>query len=305
MAESLRVAAMPRRPAWRESDPRWRRRVLAGAWILVLMPLMDVFRVNEWSSRLPVPAVLDLPGAVRTLDDALIISPSVYRPLVFCVGVVLLFSSERGRRRGKLDWTRRWGVLCVYVVMLLNAAEVFFIAAVVFAGIAAVFQSMPPLYQPAATQLIVDASAGYLLYGAHPMYAAGVACVAFSSITMLLACVPLFDALRSSGPKLLAGVLLAPLGLFSLMHLRQVGRYCLEPSPPMMLDDLFLYDVYFRPELLVNDNDDLAAGMVGFGPSVTDVRVEAAKWCIVLGIAVWLSIAHIATWRQRKTAIAA
>src|SRR5258707_3351024 len=42
VAESRRLAANPRRPAWRDSDPRWRRRMLAGVWILVLVPLMDL-----------------------------------------------------------------------------------------------------------------------------------------------------------------------------------------------------------------------------------------------------------------------
>ena len=39
VAESRRLAAIPLRPAWRDSDPRWRRRILAGAWVLVLLPL--------------------------------------------------------------------------------------------------------------------------------------------------------------------------------------------------------------------------------------------------------------------------
>src|SRR5438874_6060578 len=48
VAESRRVALIARRPAWRESDARWRRRVLAGAWLLVFLPLMDVLKAFEW-----------------------------------------------------------------------------------------------------------------------------------------------------------------------------------------------------------------------------------------------------------------
>src|SRR4051794_7744736 len=73
VAESRRVAATPRRPAWRESDPRWRRRVLAGVWILVLVPLMDALRVSGLASHVPVPNLLltsyDPP---RTLEGTLI-----------------------------------------------------------------------------------------------------------------------------------------------------------------------------------------------------------------------------------------
>src|SRR3954466_14733719 len=49
VAESRRVAAIPRRPAWRDSDPRWRRRMVAGAGGLVLLPLMDVMSVTGWA----------------------------------------------------------------------------------------------------------------------------------------------------------------------------------------------------------------------------------------------------------------
>src|SRR5215831_6110852 len=70
VAESRRLAAIPRRPAWRDSDPRWRRRLLAGTWTLVLLPLMDALQAFEWTSRLPVPAIFEVRGATRTLDDA-------------------------------------------------------------------------------------------------------------------------------------------------------------------------------------------------------------------------------------------
>src|SRR3954447_11272062 len=67
VAESRRVAAIPRRPAWRDSDPRWRRRMLAGTWVLVLVPLMAALRRFEWDSSVPVPSIFGY-GAVRTLD---------------------------------------------------------------------------------------------------------------------------------------------------------------------------------------------------------------------------------------------
>jgi hypothetical protein len=277
--------------------------MLAGAWILVLLPLMSALYMFEWASFVRVPNVFNFPGAVRTLDETLLCDWGVYPPVVFCMGVVLLFSNERGRRRGRLDWTRRWGVLCSYVVLLLSAAELFFIAALVSAGIAAAFLYMPLRYQPRATQLFIDVSTGYLRYGAHPMTGARVALVAGSSITILLACVPLFDALRSSGSKRAAAILLAPLALFSLMHLAQIGRFCLGFSN-MNSTNVLDYGLYFRPALLIGNIASLRTGPDLSRSEFIDFVVEVAKWCIVLAIAVWLTIGRLASWRQPKKASA-
>jgi hypothetical protein len=298
VAESRRLAAIPIRPAWRDSDPRWRRRMLAGTWVLVLVPLMDALQAFGWASSVPVPNVFGFRGTLA-LDETFLCGTGVYAPLVFCIGVVLLFSKERGRRPGNLDWTRRWGVACSYVALLLSAVQVLFIGALVLAGVAALLQSMPLKYQPAVTRLFVDVSTGYLRYGPQPSDSSGVALVAFSSIAVLLACVQLFDALRSSGPKRLAAILLAPLALFSLMYVAQVGRYCLGFSG-MTSSDVFRYRIYFWPELLVAD---LAGGQPpgwNVSGSVSAFVVEATKWCIVLAIAVWLTIARLVAWWQGK-----
>src|SRR5690242_9723450 len=145
VAESLKWAGIPRRPAWRDSDPRWRRRIIAGLWILAFLPLIDALKTFGWASNANVPNVFHFPGAVR-LDETFLWLPGVYQPLIFCIGMVLLFSKEPGRRHNRLDWTRRWGVICSYIVLLLGAAPVFFISALVLAGIAAEFLSMPLKY---------------------------------------------------------------------------------------------------------------------------------------------------------------
>src|SRR5687767_6584046 len=137
VAESRRLAAIPRRPAWRDSDPRWRRRILAGVWLLVLVPLADALKLSGWASSIPVPSLFDSRVAVRTLDETLLCDRLVYRPLIFCIGVVLLFAKEQGRRPRPLDWTRRWGVICSYVVALISTAIFLLIAALVFVGIVA------------------------------------------------------------------------------------------------------------------------------------------------------------------------
>src|SRR5688572_26994308 len=249
VAESRRLAAIPRRPAWRDSDPRWRRRILAGVWLLVLLPLMDALKISGLASRVPVPSLFDSRIAAGTLDQTLL-GDNVYRPLIFCIGVVLLFAKEQGRRPHPLDWTRRWGVICSYVVSLISATQILFLGAFVLLGITAAFQNMPLKYEPRVTQFFLAVSTTYLHYGPQSMDFAAVVLTAFSSIGILLACVPLFDALRSSGPKHLAAILLAPLALFSLMHLAQAGRYCLEYPRPTS-GDVYLYGVYFQPELLL------------------------------------------------------
>ena len=294
--ESRRLAAIPRRPAWRDSDPRWRRRMLAGAWVLVLLPLMDVLLTFGWASRVPMPRVFDFRGTVRTLDETLLSYRGLYQPLVFCIGVVLLFSKERGRRRGRWDWTRRWGVICSYAVLLISATGVLFIVSLVMVGIAAIFHSMPLRYQPALTPWFSNVSTAYLGYGPHPQTAASIALVAFSCVAILLACLPLFDALRSSGPKRAAAILVAPLGLFSLMHLAQVAQYCLGFARPTSTD-VTQYGMYFCPGVLVRHIADFQFG-AGMSGSVVNALVEAAKWCIVFAIAVWLTIARLTAWRH-------
>jgi hypothetical protein len=252
-----------------------------------------------WASAVHVPTVFDRWSTADTLGQTLVSWGIVYQSLVFCIGVVLLFSKERGRRRGKLDWTRRWGVICSYVVFLLHAAGVLFIAALVLTGIAAVFQSIPLKYQPHVTPLFVEMGTGYLRFGAQPGNISSVVAVAFSSIAILLASVPLFDALRSTGPKRLAAVILAPLALFSLMHLAQAGAYCLGFSG---ISDISCHEAYFWPQPLVQYIGGLPTGW-GWPPrsvSLGEIAVEAAKWLIILAIAIRLTIAQLAAWRKAK-----
>ena len=300
VAESRRVAAVPRRPAWRDSDPRWRRRILAGVWILALVPLVDVLKVSGWASRVPVPNVFGFPGAVRTLDETLLCTMNVYAPVAFCIGVVLLFFKERGRRAAQFDWTRRWGVACSYVALLLSATEVLFLLSLVSTGIAALFLNMALKYQPRVTPWFVEVSAGYLRYGPQPSDGSGVALAAFSSTAVLLACIPLYDALRSSGPKNLAAILVAPLALFALRYLALAGQYCLG-FVGVTSTDLFRYRIYFWPELLATTLPG-AQPMPGLSVAGSPAAyvVEPTKWCIVLAIAVWLTVAQLMAWRKRK-----
>lgn len=293
VVEARRLAAIPRRPAWRDSDPRWRRRILAGAWTLVLLPLMDALRAFGVAAHIPMPTVVGSHDPIRTLDATFLFWPGVYQMLVFCVGIALLFSKERGRQRGRWDWTRRWGVLCSYVTLLLAAAPMLFITALVFLGISALFISMPPKYQPGVTDWLLRASATYLRYGPQPKQIADVVLVAFSCITVLLACAPLFDALRSTGPKRLGGIVLIPLALFALLHLAQAAAYALDTSATPKSNEILRYGVYFRPGLVLDNLAAIRAGLTNLGgPALASCLVEIAKWCAVLMIAVWLTVAR-------------
>jgi hypothetical protein len=298
VVESQRLAAYPRRPAWRNSDPRWRRRMLVGIWLLVLLPLMDVLIATGWAARISLPNVFNLPVSLQ-LDETFLANFHVYTSLIFCVGIALLFSKEKGRRRNRMDWTRRWGVICTYVVFLLCAVPIVFITALVLVGIAALFLSMPPKYQPAVTQWFVQVGTGYLRHGPYPKEISVVVLAAFSSITMLLACLPLFDALRSTAAKRYALIPLALLAFFSLMYLVQAFQFSVGTSN-YTAANIVNYGVYFWPELLVGQFAGLPPNLSLSGSPFFAFLLEAAKWCAVLGIAVWLSVAHFAAWRQRK-----
>lgn len=294
VAESRRLAAIPLRPTWRESDPRWRRRVLCGVWILALLPLIEILQSLGWGSCVPVPCVFGY-DAVRTLDETFAADRWVYVPVMFCVAVGLLFTNERSRRASRLDWTRRWGVMSCYVVLLLNAVQVLFITALVAVGIAAIFQSMPPKYQPAVTQRFVNVSTAYLRYGPEPGFATTLVAVGFSSIAMLLSCVPLFDAIRSSGvPRWVTAMMLVPLAFFALMQLARAGQSWLWNSvPPSVLSR---YELYFWPGFLRDVADP-------FGRSrapVSELLVEGIKWSVVLLIMLWLTSAQLALILQRR-----
>ena len=276
--------------------------MLAGVWILVLVPLVDTLRASGWAASVPVPNVFGFPGTVRTLDETLLCTLGVYAPVAFCIGVVLLFAKERGRRRGRFDWTRRWGVGCSYVTLLLSAVPILFIVALVSTGIAALLQSMALKYQPRVTPWFVEVSTAYLRYGPQPSDGSGVALVAFSSLAVLLACAPLYDALRSSGSKQAAAILVGSLAAFALWYVAQAGQYCLG-FVGVAATELFRYRIYFWPELL-------AAALPGAQPTpglsisgaTSAMAVEAMKWFIVVAVAIWRTIAQLAAgWKRRKT----
>ena len=291
------MAQIPRRPAWRDSDPRWRRRILAGVWILALLPILDVMQSFGWTSSIPVPSAFGY--AVRTLDETLFCQMRVDQLLLFCIGVVLLFSKERGPHPRRLEWTRRWGILCTYVTLLLFAAEVLFVAALVLVGISAMFLTIPLKYQPGVTRFFVEVSTAYLRHGPSPKPIAGAVLVASSSVAIFLACVPLFNALRSSAPTRVAAILVTPLAVFSLIHLGQAGLACMNPSRAIPAS-VARHQLYFLPYTFVTGIAALHAHQNLSGSELITLMVELAKWCAIFAIAIWLTLARFAPRRQER-----
>ena len=173
--------------------------MLLGTWILPFMPLMDVLQHFNWISSVPVPSFFH--HTPLTLDQTFLgeMLMRVDQPLLFCMGVVLLFSKERRRQRRRLAWTCRWGIICSYITLLLSAAQILYIPAFVLTGIAAMFLSMPLKYQPGATRFFVEVGPVFLRY-AHPKPISYVVLVAFSSVTILFACVPLLRRISQQRP---------------------------------------------------------------------------------------------------------
>lgn len=289
--QSRRVARLPHRPAWRDSDPRWRRRMVAGAWVLVLVPLMDLLRAFGWAGHVPVPIFSDIQRG-QMLDDSF--AAWVYPYLMFCIGVVLLFARERNRRRARLDWTRRWGIVASYCAFLFFIPDVACVTALVLAGIAALFQSMPPMYQPAITGWLGTIAGAYLRHGPPPTSLSIGATAACSAIAVLLACVPLFNALRSCGPRVTAAILVAPLALGALWQ--TAGAVLLAMNVLNVANANLVYSraSYFAPRPLT---DGLAS--LHWHSGTGTFLFEAAKWLACFSIAARLSVAQLAAKRRR------
>ena len=301
VAESIRLAAIPVRPAWRDSDPRWRRRMLAGVWVLTLLPMVHLFQELGWSSHIPVPELYDSRSVLHTLQDTLLLDWIDPWP-TFVVGVVLLFAKERFRRRRRRDWTRRWGVLFSYLMLILGGLFVMPVISLVAMGIAALFFSLPLENQPGATNLFVWIGGGYGRTGLTDIDIERVATATAvgASVTVSLACVPLFDSLRASMVRRpLALVLVLPLLVFSLLNIVFAGfeaadagwKYGLGPN-------YYYFSPYTTVQMLLHPSDLLDV----FGLADLRNTIEFSTWVAVALIALWLTLAQIRSWRRLPVA---
>lgn len=300
VAESRKLAANPVRPAWRDSDPRWRRRILAGVWLLLLMPLLTFLRRQDLLEKIPALGFFPLAG-VGNLGDTLLATPFIYEPLVFCMGAVLLFSGERDRRRAPFDWTRKWGIAGSYLVLFVSAAEILFLFALVLVGIGALLQSIPPKYQPGITPLVVNVGSSYLRYGPHPSDRSTAACIAFSALTVLLTLFPLHNALRSCGSARAAGLLLAPIAVgaaYNLTLVARVGVGLLSLTPLVA----YLHELFFIPEAIFPEQYRQYGSAFGAAPVPAEIelRFEQLKWLALLAITLRLTVAQFLAGAHRR-----
>jgi len=182
-------------------------------------------------------------------------------------------------------------------VFLLNAVSFLFIVALVSTGIAALFQAMPPKYQPPVTPFLAYFSTTYLRHAPRPKNIWVVVTVAFSSIAILLACIPLFNALHSTGRKRPAAILLGAFVLLSLVHLGQAAYACLD-LPNLGRSEAIHYQFYFAPDLLLDLIDRLTTdrnfSLWTSAPSI----IEAGKWSMLLITALLLTTAQWTAWSQ-------
>jgi len=303
IAESHRLAAVPRRPAWGDSDPRWRRRMVAGAGCLALMLLLCGGQILGWHAAIPVPRLFDFHGVILSLHDTLF--EWVYQPILFSIGVVLLFSPERGRRAARLDSTRRWGIAVSYVVFILGLSGTSLICGLVTVGIAAVFLSIPAAFQPPSTLFFVKLGTSLVWYGPQPNHVADVLLPVLSAVAILLACIPLRDALRSSGPRTLATILFVALALPAAWQIGYLGYEVagnLFPRVRVFFGSTNYGDLYYLYYFSPNPTLQPARMFSVAAESASPLRIgiEFVKWGGFLTAAVWLGIAQVAAWRRGR-----
>jgi hypothetical protein len=307
VADSVRESASPVRPRWHESDQRWRRSIIAGLWVLVGMSLISVLRAYGVLSQIPFPSLLHAYHPDSTLRDTLLFDTRLHVDLLFGIGVTLLFAVETGRRRSRLEWTRRWGLFMTAIAVFINVSGLTLIVGLVTVGVSAVFYGMPLRNQPPITPSLIDIGAGMLYYLPQPGRASEVVVVIAASLAVLLACVPLGNALRSTFPnprrvRFLVLLPLAGLAIPALWHLAEIAHHGYEQitfTPPATgltfgpYSDAILHNSFFLPELLSNPR---FFGRQQSGPRVVG---EHVKFVTVLAMAIWLTTAQILARRRR------
>ena len=221
------------------------------------------------------------------LGDTLLFTWIICEPIIFCIGVVLLFAKERHRQPHPLDWTRRWGILGSSIVALLSAVNILFLPALIAVAISAVFTGIALNFQPQIIGPLTALSTTHLKYGPHPTTTA--ALVAFSPLLTLLACVPLFTAMRSCATPRIAIALLSPLALSALLQLGEVSRY---PAGWTGVSAIAPFESFFSPRFALAS---LTGNLSRTSPTTAAliIPLESLKYLSLLAITLHLTHAQL------------
>ena len=299
VAESIRLAALPLRPAWRDSDRRWRRRVLAGLWALVLMPLPYAVKFVVPDRPFGEPNWLaDVSEAFR---DSFAIH--IWALVVTPIGLALLFQHERLERpRPSLRRLRLAGVAGCWGLIPL--------AIVSFAGVTLlVLSGIWALLSPVDKQKYVPLALGVANGWSERAYFAG---MALGVGIAVLAGIVLADALRRAGSRQTRAILIWVGGSLLAVQAAMVLAAALDLGDAR---NWVYFELLFSPIYLTEGWRWLLAALLGTAndhlylqaeppETVEDwialfaqFPLELAKWLLILAVALRLTVAQFSRTR--------
>ena len=303
VAESIRLAVIPLRPAWRDSDPRWRRRILAGLWVLVLMPLP--YALPNLSPAYEPYGPYGLVDLANDFRDSL--ASMVWPLIVTLIGLVLLFEPERAERpRPAMRRLRLAGVagcwLSVPVAIVSLAGVTLLVGAGMWAMLSPVDKSR---YTPFAVALNRTWSQ-WAYFGGMALHV-GLA---------VLAGIVLADALRRAGSRRARAALI---WLGGLLMAVQAGLILLASLGVGQSASWVYFEFLFSPIYLAEGWRECVAAVFGPGPAgygdydpnppetaedwialFARFPLEFAKWLLLLTVAARLTAAQRGTWLHAR-----
>jgi hypothetical protein len=282
---------LPRRPAWAQSDPRWRWRILLGLWVVLCVPLVDLLKHTGAMAYIPAINLFGHRSGLDSMDDMLLGNMLEAESfIVFAIGLALLFSHEAGRQLYFFEWTRRMGIFgsCIHLVGALGCAALLpFLAG---AGVVKTLLSMPLDLQPGMFEgliFILTTFPWYLAYDSKWVLIHA----ATSYALVCLAAIWLFHAIRSAYGTLTASLLSAGMVGVVVTTLAMLAWAFVEQLLGVK-DSLLLFEEmypFMRGKLVI-------ASVVGLDPNQTDDELPALLpwWVAHRDLILYLHFAVIA-----------
>ncbi len=277
--------------------------MLLGCWVLALLPLFSILQRTGVADQIQLPSILPFDKTTNTLGSNFYadwLDPF----FTFFIGITLLFAKERFRRRGFIDSIRRVGILVCVGVLFLGIASFGLIVALVGLGISALLHTLPIENQPPETHVLAWVSTRYFDYAPNSTLWASSLLIAFSAAAVLLACVVLFEVLRSTLPMgkgrarrrgmILAALPTLPLAILAVVQLAAAVAVYFQHRTEDHLPYAFFY---FEPQSVAVVFQNLPAGR---GATVLYYYADIIKWLSCVVIALWLTTAQIASWRHPR-----